>query len=261
MDETIWGNISLESNQIKYLSIGDLHIWMKSQNGEVWIAHGYKDELKGRRIKRDDLPSTVSWARWANKVDSGKVEVLPVFSDLPLIVHSEYPLKISPDTKIQIFSRIPVWVRISLSKNGYQLIELPTVKLSRTWFGSPAEGELCYYATTKARRDLSQIEKKPYLVCCPITISNKSSEVLDFDNFCFRVERLSIFAHEGGFWADEAQIIYHGASLNSDVIMTGKLPEGVDRKKLLSRPRKKIQKSLATRTFQKIFEEKLSWGR
>lgn len=261
MDETVWGNISFDGDQIKYVSVGDLHIWMKSQNGEVWIAYGYKDELKGRRIKPDALPSNVTWGRWANKVDAGEVQMLPAFPEMPLVVHSEYPLKISPDTKIQIFTRIPVWIRISLAKNNYQLIELPTVKLSRTWFGSPDEGELCYYATTKARRDLSKIEKKPYLVSCPIMISNKSAEALDFDNFCFRVERLSIFLHEDEFWADETQIIYHGAGMNSDIIMTGKLPKGIDRKKLLSKPRKQIQKSLATRTFQRIFEDKLSWRR
>jgi hypothetical protein len=98
------------------------------------------------------------------------------------------------------------------------------------------------------------------LVSCPIFIFNRSGEVLDFDNFCFRVERLSIFSHDYEFWADETQIIYHGADLNSDIIMTGKLPEGIDRKKLISKPRKKIQKSLATRTFKRIFEETITWG-
>lgn len=260
MDNEVWGNISLADGQVKYVTIGDLHLWMKYQNSEVWIAHGYKNELKGR-LKPEAPSSELTWSRWANKVDSPEIELRPVFPDMPLIVHSEYPLKVSPETKIQIYSRIPVWMRISIAKNDYQLIELPTVWLSRTWFGTPVEGELCYHATTKARRDLSQIEKKPYLVSCPIHISNKSDEVLDFDNFCFRVERLSIFLYDHEFWADETQIIYHGADLNSDIIMTGKLPDGIDRKKLMSKPRKQIQKSLATRTFKRIFEDTITWGR
>lgn len=260
MDNEIWEKISLADGQIEYISIGDLHIWMKYQNSEIWIAHGYKSELKGR-LKPESPPSELKWGRWANKIDSSEIQLFPVFPDMPLIVHSEYPLKVSPDTRIQIYTRIPVWVRICVGKNYYQLIELPTVKLSRTWFGSPVEGELCYHATTKARRDLSHAEKKPYLVSCPILISNKSDEVLDFDNFCFRVERLSIFSHDTEFWADETQIIYHGADLNSDVIMTGKLPEGIDRNELVSKPRKTIQKSLATRTFKRIFEDSITWGR
>lgn len=260
MSEEVWGNISLADGQVRYVTIGDLHIWLKSQNGEVWIAYGYNGEFKGRP-KADSPPKECTWGRWADKSGAEEVQVLPVFPDKPLIVHSEYPLKVSRGTKIQIYSRIPVWVRISLAKNGYQLIELPTVKLSRTWFGTPVEGELCYHATTKARRDLSHADKKPYVVSCPILIHNKSEDELDFEHFCFRVERLSMYQHEGDFWADETQIVYHGADLNSDVIMTGKLPEGIDKSKLLSKPRKQIQKSLATRTFKRIFQDTMDWGR
>ncbi|MDZ7682362.1 MAG: hypothetical protein U5J63_11785 [Fodinibius sp.] len=75
------------------------------------------------------------------------------------------------------------------------------------------------------------------------------------------MERLSMYEYEGDFWADETQIVYHGADLNSDVIMTGKLPEGIAKQNLLSKPRKRIQKSLATRTFKRIFEDPISWGR
>lgn len=260
MDQDIWGSISLQDMQVYHFSLGDLYVWLVHRNEEVWIAHCYSNEIKGE-LKEDAPPADVEWSRWANKVVSSEVEIMPVFPDLPLIVHSEYTLKVSSDTRIQIFTRIPIWIKISLKKNDYKLIELPTIKLSRTWFGSPVEGELCYHATTKARRDLSQVERKPYLVSCPILISNKSEEELNFHNFCLRVERLSIYQHEDELWADETQIIYQGEDLNSDVIMTGKLPKGIEKKQLLSKPRKQIQKSLATRTFKRIFEDTLTFGR
>lgn len=259
MTDDIWGTISLADGQVKYASIGELHYWLKSQNGEVWIAYGYETDLKSP-LRKEAPPEELTWSRWAGSTDVAEVRVTPVFADKPLIVHSEYPLKVSPGAKIQIFSRIPVWVRIATAED-YQLVEMPTVKLSRTWFGTPVEGELCYHATTKARRDLSHADKKPHVVSCPILIHNKSDEELDFEHFCFRVERLSMYEHDGDFWADEAQIVYHGADLNSDVIMTGKLPQGLSKEHLLSKPRKKIQKSLATRTFKRIFEDTMILGR
>jgi len=258
MSEQPWGNVSLTDQKVQYATIGDLHIWLKTQNEEVWIAHGYTDEFKGRP-KTDGPPEEITWGRWADKSAAEEVNILPVYPDKPLIVHSEYPLKVNAGTKIQIYSRIPVWVRISIPESEYQLIELPTVKLSRTWFGSPIEGELCYHATTKARRDLSLVDKKPYVVSCPILIHNKSDTELDFEHFCLRVERLSMYQHDGDFWADETQIVYHGEDLNSDIIMTGKLPEGIDKSKLLSKPRKQIHKSLATRTFKRIFQDTMDW--
>ena len=260
MDQQIWGKCSLEEGETRYFTIGDLHLWLSLYKSEIWIAHAYRDEYK-EELSPEKPPEKTSWARWAHKQASGELEILPAFPDLPLVVHSEYSLKVSPNNQIQIFSRIPVWIRISLAQSEYLLLELPTVKLSRTWFGSTVEGELCYHATTKARRDLSDVDNKPYLVSCPIVISNKSDEELDFAHFCFRVERLSIYEHRSEFWADETQIIYHGEDLNSDVIMTGKLPDGITKKQLLAKPRKQIHKSLATRTFKRLLEDSLIFGR
>lgn len=254
MEHDIWGSRSLVEDQVEYLTIGDLHLWIKYRNEEVWIAYAYKDELKRKPVS-DQPPKQVAWARWAHKSSSPEIQIFPVYPDKPLVVHSEYNLKVSPETRIQIFTRIPIWVRVSLTNNNYQLIELPTVKLSRTWFGAFTEGELCYHATTKARRDLSKVDKKPYLVSCPIKIVNKSDEELTFSNFCFRVERLSMFLHENELWADETDITYQGEDLHSEVIMTGKLPEGISRKQLLTKPRKRAHKSLATRTFKRLFKD------
>ncbi|MEL7832434.1 DUF432 domain-containing protein [Fodinibius sp. Rm-B-1B1-1] len=253
MDTDIWGKQSLEEGKTKHISVGELHIWLKYRNEEVWITQAYNDEIK-RKADLDQPPKDAEWSRWAHKNSSAEVAIQPVFPDKPLVIHSEYSLKISPETQIQIYTRIPVWIRISLADNDYQLTELPSVKLSRTWFGTEIEGELCYHAKTKARRDLSHVDKKPYLVSCPIKIVNKSVEELTFSHFCFRVERLSMFYHEHELWADETQIIYQGEDLHSEVIMTGKLHKGITKKQLLSKPRKQVHKSLATRTFKRFFK-------
>lgn len=254
MEHDIWGKRSLAEGQIEYVTIGDLHLWIKYRNEEIWIAYAYNDELKGK-TGSDQAPKDAEWSRWAHKNSSAEVAVSPVYPDKSLVIHSEYGLKVSPETRIQIFSRIPIWVRISLANNHYQLIELPAVKLSRTWFGTYTEGELCYHATTKARRDLSRIDKKPYLVSCPIKIVNKSDEELTFSNFCFRVERLSMYLFENELWADETQIIFQGEDMHSEVIMTGKLPDGITKKQQLAKPRKQVHKSLATRTFKRFFKD------
>lgn len=254
MENDIWGTVSLQEKEIHFVSIGDLYVWLKYRDNEIRIAHCYSDEIT-ERAKEKEPPQEVQWVRWAHKNGHDRVRILPAFADLPLIVQSEYSLKVSPDTKIQVFSRIPVWISISLANDNYQLIELPVTKMSKTWFGTPLEGEICYHTTTKARRDLSQLEPEPYLVSCPITISNKSAEALDFESFCFRVERLGIYKHEETLWADETEITYHGKEHHSDVIMTGKLPEGINKQMQLAKPRKQVHASLTTRTFKRLFED------
>lgn len=209
-----WGSFSLSSSEeASAYVLGDLKLWLKLKDEEIWIGHRYAEHGENNTgIASKAPPEDLEWARWAPKDPVEQVKIMPVFPDLPLVVNSEYPLRVNPGGSIQIFTRIPVWVRISIGKKDTVLTELPTIKLSKTWFGTPMEGELCYWATTKARRSLSNVERKPYLVSCPIQITNKTEEDLDFEKFCFRVERLKIFSFDEELWSDETRIVYQGKS-------------------------------------------------
>ena len=261
MDIQDWGRFQFDNEEVKYLSAGNLHLWIRRRNDEVWIGHQYSHE--GERIKPspETPPANLEWARWAPKDNPDTIHIIPVFPDLPLVINSEYPLKVAPGSTITIYTRIPIWLRIGVGKSNQVLTELPTVKLSRTWFGTPMEGELCYWSTTKARRSLDSVEKKTYLVSCPIKIINQTEEDLSFEKFCFRVERLKIFLYGNELWADETRITYHGEEQYSDISMSGRLPKGMEKGELISSPRKPIQKSLATRTFRKIFDDSFLFGR
>lgn len=257
-----WGHLSLQTEgEIKHIRLGDLSLWLQRKDDEVWISHVHQidSELQGKPT--DTPPEDLLWSRWALKEMEDSVRLLPAFPDLPLMVNSEYPLLVIPGGSIQIFTRIPVWLSISIGSKAKVLSEFPTVKLSRTWFGTPMEGELCYWSTTKARRSLKNVEKKPYLVSCPIQIINKSGEDLDFEKFCFRVERLKIFSYQDELWADETRIVYQGEDQHSDISMSGRLPKEMDSAELINPPRKPMQRSLATRTFRKIFDDSFLFGR
>lgn len=256
MQHDFWGNYTLATDESPlHLSLGLLHVWIRQKDSEIWIAHQYEKNLPADKEAGEILNEHKSWSRWAHKSPENSLVVTPVFPDLPIIVSSEFPLKISSGTKIQIFTRIPIWIRISFSKSDYILTEIPSIRLSRTWFGTPLEGELCYWSTTKARRNLAAVENKPYVVNCPIWITNKSSEDLNFEKFCFRVERLGIHRVKDELWSGQTEILYHGKELNSDITMTGKLPADLGKGEQLSKPRNPIHKSLATRTFKLLFDD------
>lgn len=256
-----WGSVTLSPGEkADFYTLGDLRLWLKHKDNEIWIGHRHAGH-PGSGNATDSPPEDLEWARWAPKEPSNTVKLIPVFPDLPLVVNSEYPLRVNPGASIQIFTRIPVWLRISTGKKDIVLTELPSTKLSRTWFGTPMEGEQCYWATTKARRSLSNVERKQHLVSCPIQITNKTEEELDFEKFCFRVERLKIFLYEDELWSDETRIVYQGEEQHSDINMSGRLPRGMENARLISPPRKPEQRSLATRTFKKIFDESFFFGK
>lgn len=257
-----WGTFKLATDgSIRHLSAGDLNIWMQRKDDEIWIGHEYQHPNGKMDASDSNPPDELEWGRWAPRDINDSVKIMPVFPDLPLVINNDYPLRVTPNGSIDIFTRIPVWLRICMGTHDSILTELPTVKLSRTWFGTPMEGELCYWSTTKARRSLEHVEAKSYLVNCPIQLSNKTQEELSFEKFCFRVERLKIFLHSNELWADETRITYQGEEQHSEINMSGRLPKGMKNGKLLSAPRKPIQRSLATRTFRKIFDDSFIFGR
>lgn len=261
MTEPFWGTVELEEGVIRRRKLGALHLWLQMHESEIWIAYT-NDPDQTIPHEKERLPRGVEWARWALKKRTRKLELVPVLPDLPIIVHSEYPLRLTRDSNIQIFTRIPLWVRVTSGSKGEDiLVELPTFELSKTWFGTPMEGELCYWSSTKARRQLTHDIYRPNLINCPIWIRNRSEEALDFEKFCYRVERLSIYKYEEEFWADETNIVYQGEEQNSEVRMTGRLPEHIKDARLVNGPRKRIQTSLATRTFRKFLDETLFFTR
>ena len=255
MDMNLWTQHSVEPGASPiHLSLGGLQVWLQNRIGEIWIAHSYEEEPGSGPGKEPSPPENLQWARWAYNSEMEAVRVTPVFPDLPVVISSEFPLTISPGAKIQIFSRIPVWMRLEFGQRGYILKEIPSIPLSKTWFGTPLEGELCYWYSTKARRSLEGVKPMPYYVNCPIWITNRDSEDLHFEKFCLRVGRLGIYRFEDKLWAGETQIVHHGDE-DSEISITGKLPSGMGSGEQLSKPRNPLQRSLATRTFKKLFDD------
>lgn len=255
MPQSVWKTYPVDDDGTPlHLHIDTLHLWIKKNNGEFWVAHQYASDDN----PDPQLDNKTEWERWAPKGDESEIQLRPVFPNLPVIVSSEYPLKLVPGAKIQVYCRVPAWMELSLAKSQYVLQEIPITKLSRTWFGTTLEGELCYWLTSKARRSLEQIESKPYLVNCPIQITNRSHTELNFERFCYRVERLGIYLLNEDLWADETKIVYQGEEQHSDVSMSGKLPAKMGKGELISKPRNPVSKSFATRTFKMFFDDTLT---
>ncbi len=257
MPDTIWKTYDPEQEHPGlHINIESLHLWLKRKGDELWVAHNYDKEGIDFNCPIDEIETDmIKWSRWALKSPESDLKLTPVFPNLPIIVSSEFPLKIAPNSRIQIVTRIPLWVQVSQEKTKYILTELPSSILSRTWFGNPLEGEICYWLTTKARRNFAELEYKPNLINCPILIVNKTNEDLNFEKFCFRVDHLGIFNANDSLWADETKIEYFGEDMNSDITMTGKLPENVGKGERISKARIPINKSFATRTFKKLFDD------
>ena len=253
MNHSFWKPVDLVNAQITHRTIDKLRIWLRKNNDEIWFAfhHATDDEAL-----TEEPPETAEWSRWILTAPTDSIILEPVMPDNPMVILPEHPMHLSVDARIQFFTRIPLWVRLRTeAKKPETITEIPIFQLSKTWFGSVTEGELCYYSTTKARRELSTDISRPYLINCPIWIENESDTPLHFEKFCFRVEFLTIYESDGEFWADETTISYQGEDQISHVSMRGKLPKQLSSPLLRNKARKSLPGNLAKRTFQRIIDD------
>lgn len=253
-DALIWGEYVTPEDEPATWQLGDLRLWYKRQGNEFWVAHVMRPAPEeGEEPQPLPAVDDLSWSRWSFKTPQQKIRLLPVFPDRPVVAKPEHPFRLVKESRARVYIRVPIWLHIeSARKTPDTLIELPTAILSNTWFGTVRDGELCYWLTTSARREIKPDVLKNYLAICPLHIINESDDELLVDKVRLQVDGLSIFSQDGQLWADETRVYFRGLNQVSRVEIAGKVPKEAPNAELLSKPRVPVKSSLAIRTFRSV---------
>jgi hypothetical protein len=247
-----WGEHEISLGKIYGWSIGDSKLWCKKTSHEIQIAQQRLDPAQdGSKIK--DPPADISWSRFALRKEHPSIRISPIFPDRPVVVKLESPFKLNQGVQARIYFRVPIWIKIELTtREPILLAEIPSVVLSNTWFGSFVEGELCYWISSSARREIEPDPKRNYLAICAIQLVNKSDIDLLIEKLCLRVANLSLFLDEIQLWSDDTIVIYKGEDATSQIDFIGKPPIEVPNAELITTPRNPIKKGLAAKTFASL---------
>jgi len=246
-----WSQLEIPMDQLIRWEIGDLIIWCKHIHNEIQITH----HISNLKEKPSKPSSETIWSRWTIKKENPKLRFTPIYPNRPIVVKPESTFRLTKGAQVRVYVRIPIWVQIVLaSHKTIQLIELPSVTLSNTWFGTFFDGELCYWISSGIWQRIEIDKKRPYLSICPLRLVNKADEDLVVEKSCLRINNLSIFSEEDQLWGDETQIIYEGENQINQVSVSGVPPAEAPRASLLSPPRNPAKKSLAAKTFASIKE-------
>ncbi len=245
-----WGEYPLPGEEPALWQFGPLTLWCKSLGNEVWIAKtGSKINATNESTDDPTLPEDKAWSRWALERPYPYIQMLPVFPDRPVVVKPEVPFHlIRNGGNATIYIRVPLWVRMSVVKDGSRitLLEAPIVTLSDTWFGSYISGERCYWISSGARRDLETDASRPHLAACTIHIRNDSNDDLHVDKICLVVAHLSLFDRKGQLFSDEATIDFKGAQEVGGFSVSGTSP--FSEALLISSPRTPTKPDFSART-------------
>lgn len=250
--QSIWGEHEISPGKIYNWAIGDLNLWCNRTSQEIQIAYQRLSANQDRTGMKDP-PADISWSRFALRKEHPSIRISPLFPDRPVVVKPESPFKLNQGVQARIYFRVPIWIKVELAtREPMVLAEIPTVVLSNTWFGTFAEGELCYWISSGARREIEPDPTRNYLAICPIQLVNKSEVDLSIEKLCLRVANLSLFLDEIQLWSDETRVIYKGEDATSQIDFIGKPPSEAPTAELTTSPRNPIKKGLVAQTFASL---------
>jgi len=174
-------------------------------------------EARCSLIARAAKPESSAWRHYLHR-DGGAVQPAPVLPDRPVVVRPDRALTLLPGQNTVFFLLIPVWFR--LSTTGYtpsRIFEEPLGVLSRTWFGDPLTGELCWGLATRLHHALESLPGSPDTAVCSLMIENESNVDLAFEKICLHVENLSVFRGSRLLWTNSLHAIFRGPEQTTQI--------------------------------------------
>ena len=253
--EPWWQPIHLESGRCWHYMVGPLSLYLQRRKSEWLLAWENRPDAQERyKVISESvatLPDGLSVSRYVFQNSPAAFCLKPRLLDRPVVVKTNHPVIIPPGEEITFFISSPVYVSVELREPAMTLQEIATLRLSDTWFGpSTRVGELCYAAKTHARNDKSEVPLRPHRAVTPVTIHNRSQELLAIEKLSIPVPFLAVYGQDDGtLWTDPVSL-EHTEGNQLATLKIGRKPYGAEP---LSAARTPPQRTNVVRAFINMF--------
>lgn len=211
-----WGRHATSPDRTDFWQIGPLKLWVRNSLHQLnlkWSNGG--DVLDGHirsvpgALDSNGLPIEIPVDAFSatcafNGQSRGEIVLSPALPDRAVVVRLREAIAVLPGEDVTFYLVAPLWLRLELAESSKLLGELPTYRLSDTWFGPMSTlGSLCYASSSDLFLDLRQVPLRPHCAITAITIRNLGADRLHMERLNIPFPRLSLFySQRTGFWTD-----------------------------------------------------------
>jgi hypothetical protein len=205
-----WGRHAVEVGRSDFWQIGPLSLWIQHLPNQ-WRMH----TLPGRDWLESQLrmvpgasaelaPAEAFLTTCMFRESRDDLLFSPVLPDRPSITQLKTPIHILPGEEVSLFVVTPLWLRIEMVEPVKTLLEVPTYRMSDTWFGPPSiAGELCYATPGEAYLQIREVPLRLHCTITAVLVKNLGTKSLRVDRLNVPLPRLSLFySARTGFWTD-----------------------------------------------------------
>jgi hypothetical protein len=243
-----------------YYRLGPLTIYLQRQARQWLLAHEYSSDDKTQASKSAALnmiPLHLTSQRFVFSQSPAQYRLRPRLLDRPVVVKTLQPVNLPPNEHTTFYISSPIAVQLVLQPPEQVLQELMVQRLSDTWFGPSTQiGELCYADKTHARHSRQELPLRPHRAVTPVTIYNKSQQMLCIDKISIPVPFLALYSlPDGNLWTDPVTLKHEGLQTLAQ-FETGKLSAAdAPGAELIAPARIKAEKNSLFRAFTDIFTD------
>lgn len=175
----------------------------------------------------------------------------PGLPDLPIVIKPSTDLKLLPGCTMNAFINIPMVLQLKFgsSKKKILLQEFPLKSLSKSWFGDPESGEIAYFLESSLQDTPGSCSEEINGIHCPVSVINKTNQVLPLERMMLRVPYLTIYKGEKKYYSNTTKIAYKGQDQISQINIIKVPPDIEQNLALISSPRLAIDSGLLKKSF------------
>lgn len=194
--QSFWKKYALKANQTLEFKAGYANLIIKHES-KGWLLKTSSlaepvDELVAGEI--GDLHDDQDVLHFYSG-NSGNLIVVPALPDKAVVFRNNKNIRISAGESTRLFFNIPLNLQFYFNevKDENRLIEIPTKRLSDTWFGEIDEGEPAYSIGNVYFKSIAEAETKVWEALTSVEIVNNTFGVLDLQRLIIRVEEFNLY--------------------------------------------------------------------
>jgi hypothetical protein len=264
-----WGTFSLDEYAGGQWHVGPSTLWVYRSSSDWRVVHRPStdpvtaDPMAQRSdvtvpLDADEMTAVLEAEdpdlvthRYSVRDTDEPVALRPALADRPVVARPEHPLSVLPDESVTLYLSTPLWVRVELPASERLLEEVPSHRMSDTWFGpSTREGELCYATRTAGRLRLDRLPTRLHRALTPLRIRNRAPDALALERVQLPAPHLALYqTPTDALWTEAVTMIRREGETGADVRIAGGAPPDVEEATRIQEPRESSKQGLITSTF------------
>jgi len=246
--ETIFRKQSIQPGETALLPCNEIILGIKREK-EGWFIRVFEENTAPDAMKAENIAE----GEYFQSGKSNSIVISPALQYKPLVFKGN-KMVIAPHQRMTFFIKIPVVLQVYFSKAQEEnlLKEVPSRRLSDTWFGDPDSGVPAFSVGSDYSLSFSDIKVSEYEAICPISILNDWDQTLEVQRLIIKADNMTLYKNNNLLVTSVVKLEYKGQdSISSVAYGTSKQYHG-ENPETIAKPRTTDLKGLLKANFHFI---------